>query len=87
MHLYCIFKPISEKNKNIFHSVDKEKFHHHYNNAKQSRDCLLPQEVFFNFSKLQANNIVVSAGGDGEIQEISFLGGLRHGYRRVKQAA
>ena len=24
---------------------------------------------------------------DGEIQEISFLGGLLHGYRRVKQAA
>lgn len=24
---------------------------------------------------------------NGEIQEISFLGGLLHGYRRVKQAA
>ena len=24
---------------------------------------------------------------DGAIQEISFLGGLLHGYRRVKQAA
>ena len=24
---------------------------------------------------------------DGEIQEISFLGGLLHGYRRVRQAA
>ena len=28
-----------------------------------------------------------SQAADGEIQEISFLGGLLHGYRRVKQAA
>ena len=40
-------------------------------------------------SHLSNRNMVLPyrQDADGEIQEISFLGGLLHGYRRVKQAA
>ena len=55
-------------------------------------DLLLQKTGFRNHYRPHAGlngNMVLPYRQDaeGEIQEISFLGGLLHGYRRVKQAA
>ena len=48
-----------------------EYWNHYRPHARLNRNMVLPYQQ----------------DADGEIQEISFLGGLLHGYRRVKSAA
>ena len=64
----------------------------HFTNEQQLRLAVKEYLEYWNLYRPHAGlngNIVLPYQQDagGEIQEISFLGGLLHGYRRVKQAA
>ena len=58
-----------------------------FTNERQLRLAVKEYLDYWNHYRPHAVVLPYPQDADGEIREISFLGGLLHGYRRVKQAA